>query len=55
MIGGFGMMFMNGHDAIFMGLMGGPVVAAIGGLVFSIISAIAIYLVWNTPEHDFHS
>lgn len=33
----------------------GPVVAAIGGLVFSIISAIAIYLVWHTPEHDFHS
>ena len=36
---------MNGHDAIFMGLMGGPTAAAIGGLVFAILSAVAIFLV----------
>jgi hypothetical protein len=50
MIGGFAMMFMNGHDAIFMGLMGGPQVAAIAGLVFAVIAAIAIFLVWRKPE-----
>lgn len=49
MIGGFAMMFMNGHDAIFMGLMGGPAEAAIAGLVFAIIAAIAIFLVWRKP------
>jgi len=47
MIGAFGMFFMNGHDAIFMGLAGGPGAAAIGGLVFAIIAAIAFYLVWR--------
>lgn len=52
MIGAFGMMFMNGHDAIFMGLMGGPIAAAIGGLVFSIIAAVAIFLVWRTSVDD---
>lgn len=49
MIGGFAMMFMNGHDAIFMGLMGGPAEAAIAGLAFAIIAAIAIFLVWRKP------
>ncbi|MEM7473155.1 MAG: hypothetical protein AAF340_17535 [Pseudomonadota bacterium] len=49
MIGGFAMMFMNGHDAIFMGLMGGPQVAAIAGLVFAILGAVAIFLVWRKP------
>ncbi|XPF95983.1 hypothetical protein ACM9HF_08220 [Colwellia sp. RE-S-Sl-9] len=52
MIGGFGMMFMNGHDAIFMGLMDGPMAAAIGGLIFSIIAAVAIFLVWRTPADN---
>lgn len=47
MIGGFAMMLMNGHDAIFMGLMGGPAVAAIAGLVFAVIAAVAIMLVWR--------
>ncbi len=50
MIGGFAMMFMNGHDAIFMGLMGGPAEAAIAGLVFAIIAAVAIFLVWRKPD-----
>lgn len=50
MIGGFGLLFMNGHDAFFMGLFGGPAAAAIGGLVFAVLSAIAIFLVWRTPE-----
>ncbi|WP_420861892.1 hypothetical protein [Algirhabdus cladophorae] len=50
MIGGFGMMFMNGHDAIFMGLGGGPQSAAIGGLVFAIIAAVAIILVWRQKD-----
>lgn len=50
MIGGFAMAFMNGHDAIFMGLMGGPAEAAIAGLVFAIIATIAIVLVWRKPE-----
>ena len=36
---------MNGHDAIFMGLMGGPTAAAIGGLFFAMLSAVAIFLV----------
>ena len=45
MIGGFGMAFMNGHDALFMGLGGGPATAAIGGLVFAIIAALCIFLV----------
>jgi len=45
MMAGFGMMFMNGHDAIFMGLAGGPASAAIGGLVFAIIAAACIFLV----------
>ena len=49
MIGGFAMMLMNGHDAIFMGLMGGPAVAAIAGLVFAVIAAVAIMLVWRKP------
>lgn len=52
MTGGFGMMFMNGHDAIFMGLLGGPTAAAIGGLVFSILAAVAIVLVWRKPATD---
>lgn len=50
MIGGFAMMFMNGHDAIFMGLMGGPAEAAIAGLAFAVIAAVAIFLVWRKPE-----
>lgn len=50
LIGGFAMMFMNGHDAIFMGLMGGPAFAAGAGLVFAIIAAIAMLLVWRSPE-----
>lgn len=54
MIGGFGMAFMNGHDAIFMGLIGGPdfATAAIGGLVFAILAAVSIFLVWRKPEHS---
>ena len=48
LIGAFGMFFMNGHDAILMGLLGGPTSAAIGGFVFAIIAAIAMYLVWRT-------
>ena len=52
MIGGFAMMFMNGHDAVFMGLMGGPADAAIAGLVFAIIAAVAIALVWRKPETE---
>ena len=47
MIGGFAMMFMNGHDAIFMGLMGGPAEAAVAGLVFAVLGAVAILLVWR--------
>lgn len=49
MIGGFGMAFMNGHDALFMGLMGGPAfqIAAIAGLVFAILGAVSVYLVWR--------
>ncbi len=50
MIGGFALMFMNGHDAIFMGLMGGPATPAIAGLVFAIIAAVAIVLVWRKEE-----
>lgn len=50
MIGGFAMMFMNGHDAMLMGLMGGPVDAAIAGLAFAVIAAIAIALVWRKPS-----
>ncbi|MEM8979765.1 MAG: hypothetical protein AAGD04_09795 [Pseudomonadota bacterium] len=50
MIGGFAMMFMNGHDAIFMGLMGGPGDAAVAGLVFAVLGAVAIFLVWRKPE-----
>lgn len=49
MIGGFAMMFMNGHDAIFMGLMGGPTTAAVAGLVFALLGALAIFLVWRKP------
>lgn len=52
MIGGFSMMFMNGHDAVFMGLMGGPAQAAIAGLVFALIAALAILLVWRKPAID---
>lgn len=52
MIAGFAMMFMNGHDAIFMGLMGGPTDAAIAGLVFALIAAVAILLVWRRPDKD---
>jgi hypothetical protein len=52
MIGGFAMLFMNGHDAIFMGLMGGPADAAIAGLVFAIIAAVAIFLVWRKPDTE---
>lgn len=49
LIGGFSMLFMNGHDAIFMGLMGGSTGTAIAGLVFAIIAAIAMVLVWRKP------
>jgi hypothetical protein len=49
MIGGFALMVMNGHDAIFMGLMGGTAVVAVAGLVFAIIAAVAIFLVWRKP------
>lgn len=51
MIGGFGMAFMNGHDAIFMGLVGGEDVrvAAIAGLVFALLGVLAIVLVWRKP------
>lgn len=50
-IGGFGMAFMNGHDAVFMGLMGGPDfrVAAIAGLVFAILGVLAMLLVLRKP------
>lgn len=51
MIGGVGMAFMNGHDAILMGTMGGADmrVAAIAGLVFALLGAVAIVLAWRTP------
>ncbi|NRB00694.1 MAG: hypothetical protein HRU32_12890 [Rhodobacteraceae bacterium] len=51
MIGGFGMAFMNGHDAIFMGLLGGPdfATAAIAGFVFALLGVLAILLVWRAP------
>lgn len=51
MIGGFGMAFMNGHDAILMGLVGGQDVrvAAIAGLVFALLGALAVFLVWRKP------
>ena len=51
MIGGFGMMFMNRHDAILMGLVGGADVriAAIAGLLFAVLGAISIVLVWRKP------
>ena len=51
MIGGFGMAFMNGHDAVLMGLLGGPDfrMAAIAGLVFAILGALAVILVWRNP------
>ena len=51
-IGGFGMMVMNGHDAVFMGLLGGADMsqAAIAGLVFAILGALSIFLVWRQPE-----
>ncbi|MEO0485872.1 MAG: hypothetical protein AAF092_08170 [Pseudomonadota bacterium] len=51
MIGGFGMAFMNGHDALLMGLLGGAEfrVAAIAGLVFSILGVLSIVLVWRKP------
>lgn len=52
MMGAFGMMFMNGHDAVFMGLMGGSTVTAIAGLVFAILAAIALFLVWRKPAQD---
>ena len=47
MIGGFGMAFMNGHDAVFMGLLGGPEmrVAAIAGLVFALLGLLSVVLV----------
>lgn len=49
MIGGFGMAFMNGHDAVFMGLMGGSdfQIAAIAGLVFAILGMLAVFLTWR--------
>lgn len=51
MIGGFGMAFMNGHDALFMGLVGGPefATAAIAGLVFALLGVLSIFLVWRKP------
>lgn len=51
MIGGFGMAVMNGHDAVFMGLIGGPefAAAAIAGLVFAALGALAVFLVWRKP------
>lgn len=51
MIGGFGMAFMNGHDAILMGLVGGAdmQVAAIAGLVFALLAAVSVGLVWRKP------
>lgn len=52
MIGGLAMMIMNGHDAVFMGLMGGPADAAVAGLVFAVIAAVAILLVWRKPAAD---
>lgn len=51
-IGGFAMMVINGHDAIFMGLMGGPTEAAIAGLAFAVIAAVAIVLVWRKPATE---
>ena len=53
MIGGFALMFMNGHDAILTGLMGGPAAAATAGLAFAITAAIAISLVWLKPDLSF--
>lgn len=52
MIGGFGMAFMNGHDAFFMGLFGGPdfKVAAIAGLVFAILGIVSVVLVWRKEQ-----
>ena len=51
MIGGFGMAFMNGHDAVLMGLVGGAdmQVAAIAGLVFAVLAALSVFLVWRAP------
>ena len=51
LIGGFGMAFMNGHDALFMVTSGGPefLVAGIAGLVFAVLGIVAMVLVWRKP------
>ncbi|MEM9603450.1 MAG: hypothetical protein AAGA11_11350 [Pseudomonadota bacterium] len=43
-VGAAGLMCMNGHDAVFMGLFGGPEAAAVGGLVFALLAALTLYL-----------
>jgi hypothetical protein len=52
MMGGFAMMFMNGHDAVFMGLMGGTASVALAGLAFAVLAAVAIFMVWRKPAID---
>lgn len=51
LMGGFGMAFMNGHDALFMISTGGPEmqVAGIAGLVFAVLGVVAMVLVWRKP------
>lgn len=49
-IGGFGMAFLNGHDAFFMGTMGGDPATAGAGAVFAVLGAIVTIVALRSRE-----
>ena len=51
-IGAFGMAFMNGHDAVFMGLMGGSAASAGAGLVFALIAVFVAIVSLRQPGEN---
>ena len=49
-IGGFGLCFINGHDAFFMGTMGGDPSTAGAGAAFAVLGAVVVILALRTKE-----
>ncbi len=43
-MGGFGMAFLNGHDAVFMGFWGGDPATAGAGAVFAVLGLVVVIL-----------
>lgn len=49
-MGGFGMLFLNGHDAVFMGFWGGDPATAGAGAVFAVLGLVVVVMALGSGE-----